>query len=267
MLHADSCCSHRHQSRTRARCASRSPKRKSSTSWSRRRRGTRQSPVHAVNPLGKVPVLVLDDGTHALRFARDRRIPRQREPGVAADSRAQRGSGSPCALGSARRRRLRRRARDRARRPSARRAQQSSEWIARQRQKIERGVAEMASELGRQARGATARRYTLADIATGCALGYLDLRHPDLDWRDELPEPRAGSPTSSRSARRSPIPRRRRRRSASIRAGPARTIAGVRRTLRLQRLLQLLQDRRILQRRHVLRDRPRPWRSSAAAGA
>ena len=29
--------------------------------------------------------------------------------------------------------------------------------------------------------------YTLADIATGCALGYLELRHPELDWRAEYP--------------------------------------------------------------------------------
>jgi glutathione S-transferase len=29
--------------------------------------------------------------------------------------------------------------------------------------------------------------YSLADIATGCALGYLDLRHPAIDWRAEYP--------------------------------------------------------------------------------
>jgi glutathione S-transferase len=29
----------------------------------------------------------------------------------------------------------------------------------------------------------TGRNYTLADIATGCALGYLDFRRPQLDWR------------------------------------------------------------------------------------
>ncbi len=29
--------------------------------------------------------------------------------------------------------------------------------------------------------------YSLADIATGCALGYLDLRQPELDWRAQHP--------------------------------------------------------------------------------
>ena len=29
--------------------------------------------------------------------------------------------------------------------------------------------------------------YSLADIATGCALGYLDLRHPAIDWRNDYP--------------------------------------------------------------------------------
>jgi glutathione S-transferase len=27
----------------------------------------------------------------------------------------------------------------------------------------------------------------LADIAVGCALGYLDFRFPQINWRDEYP--------------------------------------------------------------------------------
>lgn len=27
--------------------------------------------------------------------------------------------------------------------------------------------------------------FSLADIAVGCALGYLDLRFPELDWRSQ----------------------------------------------------------------------------------
>ena len=27
----------------------------------------------------------------------------------------------------------------------------------------------------------------LADIAVGCALGYLDFRNPEIDWRDRHP--------------------------------------------------------------------------------
>jgi glutathione S-transferase len=27
--------------------------------------------------------------------------------------------------------------------------------------------------------------FTLADVATGCALGYLDFRFPQVDWRGD----------------------------------------------------------------------------------
>lgn len=33
----------------------------------------------------------------------------------------------------------------------------------------------------------SANRFTLADIACGCALGYLDFRMPDLNWRETHP--------------------------------------------------------------------------------
>ena len=33
----------------------------------------------------------------------------------------------------------------------------------------------------------SANRFTLADIACCCALGYLDFRMPDLNWRDAHP--------------------------------------------------------------------------------
>jgi glutathione S-transferase len=29
--------------------------------------------------------------------------------------------------------------------------------------------------------------FTLADIAVGCALGYLDFRYPQIDWRADSP--------------------------------------------------------------------------------
>ena len=62
--------------------------------------------------------------------------------------------------------------------------QQSAEWIERQREKLERGVAEFARELGEKP-WCSGDAYSLADIAVGCALGYLDLRHPDVDWRGQ----------------------------------------------------------------------------------
>jgi len=64
--------------------------------------------------------------------------------------------------------------------------EQSAESLARQRQKIDRGLAEFANELGDK-QWCSGEAYTLADIATGCALAYLDLRHPAIDWRGEYP--------------------------------------------------------------------------------
>ena len=64
--------------------------------------------------------------------------------------------------------------------------QQSKAWIERQQQKVGAGVAELSHELEDKA-WCHGESYTLADIATGCALGYLDLRYPDLDWRREYP--------------------------------------------------------------------------------
>jgi glutathione S-transferase len=63
---------------------------------------------------------------------------------------------------------------------------QSTEWIARQQGKIDRALKAMSDDLGNRA-GCSAEGYNLADIAVGCALGYLDLRMPDLNWRKPYP--------------------------------------------------------------------------------
>jgi glutathione S-transferase len=49
-----------------------------------------------------------------------------------------------------------------------------------------RGVTELAQELDEKP-WCNGEAYTLADIATGCALGYLDFRQPDFDWRTDHP--------------------------------------------------------------------------------
>ena len=112
----------------------------------------------------------------AVRLARDRRVPRYREPGVAPDSRAESPTHRRQALGSAGRRYLRRGGGDRAR-------DQAPGGAA------EPGLARAPARQGRlgrcrswRASSATSawcngEAYSLADIATGCALGYLDLRH------------------------------------------------------------------------------------------
>ena len=64
--------------------------------------------------------------------------------------------------------------------------QQSAEWVARQQGKIDRALKAMSDDLGTRA-GCAGEGYNLADIAVGCALGYLDLRMPDLNWRKPYP--------------------------------------------------------------------------------
>lgn len=63
---------------------------------------------------------------------------------------------------------------------------QSSDWIGRQTRKIEAGAAELERLLGGR-EWLTASGFGLADIAAGCALGYLDLRFPEFDWRGRHP--------------------------------------------------------------------------------
>jgi len=59
---------------------------------------------------------------------------------------------------------------------------QSADWIARQAMKIPKALDELERLLGAND-SFTAHGFGLAEIATGCALGYLDLRYPELDWR------------------------------------------------------------------------------------
>ena len=65
-------------------------------------------------------------------------------------------------------------------------AQRSADWIERQYGKIDAALQSMEGSLGEQAH-CMGINYTLADIAVGCALGYLDLRFAHLNWRDGRP--------------------------------------------------------------------------------
>ena len=49
--------------------------------------------------------------------------------------------------------------------------------------KVDQALAAMSSGLGDKPWCASGVHPTLADIAVGCALGYLDFRFPALDWR------------------------------------------------------------------------------------
>lgn len=60
--------------------------------------------------------------------------------------------------------------------------QKSEPTIKRQMEKIERGLAVMSRDLGDKP-WCTGNAFTLADIACGAALGYLDFRLGTYDWR------------------------------------------------------------------------------------
>ena len=64
--------------------------------------------------------------------------------------------------------------------------QRSSAWIARQLSRIHATLASMSATLGERA-WCCGTHLTLADIALGCTLGYLDFRFPDIAWRAAHP--------------------------------------------------------------------------------
>ena len=144
-----------------------------------------ETTVSDYNPLGKVPVLVLDDGT-TLFDSRvivqyldtvspvSRLIPEMGRQRIAVKRWEALADGicdAAAAIVLERKRPAR---------------QQSKEWMDRQRRKIDLGLKELASDLGERT-WCNGEGYSLADIATGCALGYLDFRHPDVDWRKPYP--------------------------------------------------------------------------------
>ena len=64
--------------------------------------------------------------------------------------------------------------------------ERSPRWIGRQTGKIEAALEAMATGLGDKP-WACDGRYSLADVATGCALAYLDFRFPQIAWRSQHP--------------------------------------------------------------------------------
>jgi len=72
---------------------------------------------------------------------------------------------------------------ERTQRPSK---QQSPEWIKRQWSKVEASLKAMSVGLGDKP-FCVGTHYTLADVAVGCALGWLSFRFPDLAWREDYP--------------------------------------------------------------------------------
>lgn len=146
---------------------------------------TETSTVSRYNPLGKIPVLVLDDES-TLFDSRviaeyldsaspgNRLIPEEKRPRIQArrwEALADGCTDAAVALVMEKRR------------PPA---QQSAEWIARQQGKVDRALQMMADDLAAKA-WCTGDFFSLADIALGCCLGWLELRLPDLPWRRNHP--------------------------------------------------------------------------------
>lgn len=65
-------------------------------------------------------------------------------------------------------------------------AQRSPAWIERQRHKIDQALQAMNLGLGDKP-FCCGIHLSLADVAVGCALGYLDFRFPDINWRAACP--------------------------------------------------------------------------------
>ncbi len=143
------------------------------------------SPVPAHNPLGKVPVLVLDDGNTLYDSRviaefldtvspRSRLIPDESRDRIAVRRWEALADGTIDAGILIRY--------EKARPVDL----QGGDWIERQTGKLERGLAEMGQELGEKAwcRG---NGFTLADIALGCALGWISFRFADIAWRTTYP--------------------------------------------------------------------------------
>jgi len=64
--------------------------------------------------------------------------------------------------------------------------QQSPTWIERQMGKMNASLAQMSRQLGENA-WCLSNQMTLADIAVGCALGYLLFRFPNIAWQAQYP--------------------------------------------------------------------------------
>jgi len=142
------------------------------------------NPVNAHNPLGKIPTLVLDDGT-ALYDSRvivefldnaspiSRLIPADKRERVAVRRWEALADGVLDAGLLVRYESLR---------PKN---EQSAAWSAKQAARMHRGLAQLQADLGDKP-WCQGERYTLADIALGCCLGWLGFREPGgIDWHAE----------------------------------------------------------------------------------
>ena len=141
--------------------------------------------VAVSNPLGKIPVLLLDDESTLY----DSRVIAEYLDTVAPNNRLLPASGrerisvkrwealADGVLDAAVAAFLE------ARRPDGER---SPSWIERQRGKVNQALKVMSDDLGDQP-WCHGSGLSLADIAVGCALGYVSFRLGDIRWREQYP--------------------------------------------------------------------------------
>jgi len=150
--------------------------------WDQQNPWAADATVAEFNPLGKVPVLVLDDGTA---------IYNSRVICAFLDSASPIGKLLP----ADHRERVEVRRWESladgvldagvlARLENARpQKERSASWIERQMGKVARGLDAMEIQLGAKAY-CFGNAFTLADVSVGACLGWLDFRYPHLDWRE-----------------------------------------------------------------------------------
>ena len=143
------------------------------------------NPVLPRNPLSKIPTLVLDDGTSLfdsrviVEFLDNaspiaRLIPADKRARVAVRRWEALSDGVLDAGLLVRYESLR---------PKK---EQSATWTAKQLGKMNRGIEMLAADLGNR-NWCYGERYSLADIALGCCLGWVAFRLPSIDWRGQYP--------------------------------------------------------------------------------
>jgi len=142
-------------------------------------------PALALNPLGKIPVLLLPDGTPVFDSAViveyldtispvGRLIPEEARPRMLVKRWEALADGLMDAAVLLR---------AESRRPLE---LQSAAFADQQRGKVARALAQIAHDLGDR-QHCSGDAFTLADAAVGSALFYLDFRFPEWTWRDQHP--------------------------------------------------------------------------------
>ena len=144
-----------------------------------------KSGIWANNPLGQVPVLLLEDGTpifdsRVIVEFLDNASPRGKLIPADNRERIEVRRWEALADGILNAGVLIRRERARPE------GERSAEWQDRQMKKIDAGIRMMAHDLSENA-WCAGNGFTLADISVGACLGWLSFRFPEIGWRDSQP--------------------------------------------------------------------------------